>query len=52
MLMLDRVARRYGKAPHEIARVDGADWILDLECCLLGIKHDQPQPVVLVMPKK
>ncbi len=49
--MLDRVARRYGKAPHEIARLNGADWILDLQCCLAGMKHDPPTPVVLVKPK-
>jgi len=49
--MLDAICRRYGMAPHELVTLDGYDFILDLRCCMAGMKRDGPQPVVLVTNK-
>jgi len=46
--MIDAMARRYGKLPHEILHQYFPDYLFDLYCHMEGAKHDRPQPVVLV----
>jgi hypothetical protein len=38
--MLDLVARRYGRLPHEVAGLDPADFLLALTAALVGEDRD------------
>jgi hypothetical protein len=49
--MVDKVASRYGKWPHEVVALDFPDFILALRCCYAGLRKELPYPVVLMEKK-
>lgn len=43
LLMIDLVAERYGQFPHEVARLEIADFGFDFKCAIEGIKARKPK---------